>query len=133
MIKIEPKYVTFKQAKWLKEKGWNQTVKSFWKNPNGIPSLHIGVLYYNNRTKKDGTELPAYSAPEQWQVVEWFYQEHNIWITVDNLIDNKFYFSIRFTNTFDYASRKGCEENGFNSPEQAYRAAFDYILNNNLI
>lgn len=65
------------------------------------------------------------------QIVDWLYKTHNTWIAVENLMDNKFYFSIRDTKTSDYASRKGCNEDGYESDDQAYEAAIKYYLINN--
>ncbi len=98
-MEIKPVYVSFKQAKLLKENGIAE-----------VKNISIGI--------------------QQWEVVEWLRVDKFIWVTVDNLIDNKFYFSIRNTKTKEYASRNGCIEDGYNSPQEAYVAAFDYVLTN---
>jgi hypothetical protein len=131
---IEPKYLTFEQAKWLKEKGWNQHTISFWKNPNGTPSLHTGVFYYNNRTKEDGVELPAYSAPEQWQLVEWLRVNHRIDIFTPKIKGEYFYDIWKDMNEVGfYNERIVFSHKKFKRPQEAYSAAFDWIKDNNLI
>ena len=127
---IKPTYATFEQSKWLKDKGFD------------IPTLYCyledGTIQYSSGDEFDSESYnhnswDNYSMAEQWQVVEWLFLNHHLWVSVDNLIDNKFYFSIRYTNTSNYASRTGCNEDGYNSPQEAYSAAFDFIKQNSLI
>jgi hypothetical protein len=71
---IEPAYATFEQAKWLKEKRFN------------VPCVN----YYTPEFTEHGFNTPLrnselddfYSAPEQWQIVEWALQVHKIFISV---------------------------------------------------
>jgi len=109
MIKIEPKYVTFEQAKLLKEKGFEDI------------QIDYGLNQMLNNCK----------APEQWQIVEWLRNNHGIWVSVDFNPENSLFFycirrrlyRVRLNQTVSY----------HNEPHEAYSAAFDYILNNNLI
>ena len=152
MTLIQPAYVTFEQAKLLKEKGFNLECENFYRKEKYGKKFYLttGIEYDSDRNciwdwnlnggqsgnlskvipyPNENTAI-YYSAPEQWQVVEWLRINHGIWISVDNLIDNRFYFSVRHTNTNNYASRTGCNEEGYSLPQEAYSAAFDYVLNN---
>lgn len=66
---IQPAYVTFEQAKKLKEKGFD--VKTSYNFDLTGEIHHIGLLNHNDSEKK-------ISHPEQWQVVEWGSLVHNI-------------------------------------------------------
>jgi hypothetical protein len=67
---IEPEYVTFKQAKWLKSIGFDEECKTVFYQPDNagiciedfVEDETIGGYY----TKR----------PEQWQVVEWLRINH---------------------------------------------------------
>jgi len=115
---INSTYISFEQAKWLDNK-----IKSKKVYDNGIlknkPSFSLGhISDYRGR---------YVYAPEQWQVVEWLRVNYNIWISVDySEDDNYFIYGIR-TKSKDYF------DDGFNSPQKAYSAAFDYIKDNDLI
>ncbi|HNT70581.1 MAG TPA: hypothetical protein PKI83_02870, partial [Bacteroidales bacterium] len=76
-MEIKPTYVTFEQAKWLKEIGFD---------------IYSNVAYNGKGEVLD--ESPTYNKeyymtlkdfiyrPEQWQVVEWLRVKHSIWISV---------------------------------------------------
>jgi hypothetical protein len=128
MKEIKPTYITFEQAKWLKENRFDESCRML---INGAyEPFHLNLIetqYFQNNSVllKD-----CYSAPEQWQVVEWLRVNHGIWISVqqdvnkyDAYIKNKKYDRTKVQHV----------TNQFNSPQEAYSAAFDYILNNNLI
>ena len=115
MKEIKPTYITFEQAKWLKEKGFDEE-----------------CLYY---FKKDGTHSLIVSdddyecqRPEQWLVVEWLRLNHSIWVEViETELFCKYFFQIkRKDNT-------RLKNGDFNSPQEAYSRAFDFIKNYNLI
>ena len=128
-MKIEPKYVTYEQAKWLKEKGldYHKIFEDF-----SIYYDYNVTGEYHRRHYSDFSEsvfpndlwIPI---PEQHQVVEWLRVNHDIWVCVDYSIDdNYFIYGIRTRkiDTFD---------DDFKTPQEAYSAAFDYIKDNNLI
>jgi len=159
-MEIEPKYVTFEQAKWLKEKGFN------------LPTLN----WYHRETKKFNTNdllfsmnklTDNYSAPEQWQVLEWLRANHDIWIELRMGKDsNSVWFDYDIFSTIkprkdDELGEEGVEyeedpnerflnwdtthdslidekfevftKTSHDSPQEAYSAAFDYIKDSNLI
>ncbi len=98
MQKIEPKYVTFDQAKWLKEKGFNVECEFFYKKDRYNKDFYLtsGIEYKSDKNciwdwnmnggqsgllskvipyPNDDSAL-YYSAPEQWQIVEWAFQKY---------------------------------------------------------
>ncbi len=102
MSKIEPTYVSFEQAKLLKEKGFNISLYNFYyqEKSNSTPVLTSGAEYQSDRDCKwdwnlnggesgnqssvipypNDTKGIYTSAPEQWQVVEWLRLNHGIWV-----------------------------------------------------
>jgi hypothetical protein len=66
---------------------------------------------------------------KHYQVVEWLRINHGIWINVAVEDDKWFYGIKKIFNQYDVISN----EIPYNSPQEAYSAAFDYIKNNKLI
>jgi len=62
-VNIQPSYITFQQAKWLKEKGFDIY------QPNQYNGSNNHLYNYSKKQCKLFGDL--YYAPEQWQVVEW--------------------------------------------------------------
>lgn len=126
---MEPKYITFEQAKWLKEKGFNEVIKTLY-NENGT-ELVKGTLP-NSLTN-------YYSAPEQHQVVDWLLEKHGIWIEVRHIKTfgvNRFHIIIWKYGEEDYHTihcGNGVGYEVWDTPQEAYSAAFDYIKYTNLI
>ena len=128
-MEIKPTYVTFKQAKLLKEKGFDEKVEG---------------CYFDNQFNKitNGVRNSVYqstryiSAPEQWQVVEWLRVNHGIWIEVHHIRTssiNRFHVIIwDYKNLEDYITIYhdgiGPGYKVWDTPQAAYSAAFDYIL-----
>jgi hypothetical protein len=138
---MEPKYTTFEQAKLLKEKGFNEECNMFYTKPN---SKMFGVdehgRYYPIKSKPKELWIVGnvvtlnlknvILAPEQHQVVEWLIVNHGIWVY--SYTNGKIWYACiqhTFGDMVELPSRLG----EHNSPQEAYSAAFDYILNNNLI
>jgi len=132
--------VSFPLAKLLKEKGFDEPCSHAYKEIES-PVLYIHQdKKYNNSFKQewqntmrknshmDNAIINRYSAPTIAEVVMWLYEKHGVWIVVDNLIDNKFYFSHRDTKTNNYSSRLGCNDEGYELPTEAYEAAIEYCL-----
>jgi hypothetical protein len=122
---IQPKYVTSEQAKKLKIKGFNEKCEWLY-NEQGEPSgTKMGMGGYPNNYNG------FYARPEHWMVVEWLLERYGIWISVNfnNRIKTFNYFiDIPTKDKEDYDEIMSKEN--YNSPQQAYEAAFDYILNN---
>jgi hypothetical protein len=134
MKEIKPTYITFEQAKFLKEKGFD------------FPCSKAYIIYESEDTEpynEDGLELnwnkhkseidytrKFMSRPEQHVVVEWLRINHGIWVSVRKSWQGGVFIG--------YESQIDCEEgyfncDTFNSPQEEYSAAFDCLLNNNLI
>jgi hypothetical protein len=144
---IKPTYVTHEQAKWLKEKGFNEECIMFYTQPN---SKMFGIdehgRYYSIKNKPKTLWIMGnvatlniknvLLAPEQHVVIEWLRINHGIWVSVNIAMDDKWYFEL-----YNLKDKRNAEiiiedENVtdfHNSPKEAYSAAFDYIKNNNLI
>jgi hypothetical protein len=131
MKNIQPTYATFEQAKLLKEKKWQQRTKIVW-----LDSLGKQHLIETNLSLELNND--EYDAPEQWQIVEWLRVNHNI--DLQNIcnygrLGRTYRMGIIFINEKKEVDTiflrpidtpfKFIE---FNSPQEAYSAAFDYIL-----
>ena len=148
-MNIEPKYVTFEQAKWFKEKGFEEkcnsyylyyynnitkeiydidyTPKSYDFRNYSIPN-NFNHKFYNQKT--NGLEFC--SAPEQWQIIEWLRIKHKLFIVVlPKLKDlGLFYGGFIYNEKDDTMKSYG---SNYNSPQEAYSTAFDYIIKNKII
>jgi len=128
---IKPTYVTREQANRLKEKEFDLPTYAYYSGLN----FYTGE--YKNHSQTTIGDTPMHkmligytSAPEQWQVVEWLRVNYNIEMWVAPFIHEGFFETPKTYSYFIY-SDAGWENDGvdFNSPQKAYSAAFDYILN----
>jgi hypothetical protein len=162
---IKPAYVTFEQAKWLKEKGFQELVNHYYfedgefkehslTGTNGYygEEYEFNLSEFNENwndewlTKKSGDRcfgcskdrgyFETYSAPEQHVVIEWLRVNHGLWVGIYYHNDNNKYQYIidllKLHSIKNWLFDGDTIDNGkqFNSPQEAYSAAFDYILNN---
>lgn len=120
---MERNYVTFEQALKLKDKGCS--IYGY------LQDVWLGNTYEKSKSNKL-IEVPVFglgassNLPEQWQVVEWLRVEKGIWISVEPV--DEFWKFIVFSKNATKAenlTRAFC-----NTPQEAYSAAFDYVLNN---
>jgi hypothetical protein len=116
MKNIQPIYATFELSKLLKEKEWQQRTKMVWLDFLGKQHLReVNLSLELNNAE--------YDAPEQWQVVEWLRINHGIWVYVK--LGFGYEFVIQKTAVpFEIIYTDGT----FKSSQEAYSAAFDYIL-----
>jgi hypothetical protein len=136
-MEIKPAYVTFEQAKWLKEKGFDVPCKQrFWVGFEGDVHFQDDCLLLNWNNYDDSSTI-YFSAPEQWVVVEWLKINHGIWVFPEWQCGRKnWIFNIEKLNSYDETIEiqknyyKELGEAEYNSPQEAYSAAFDYILTN---
>jgi hypothetical protein len=142
---IKPTYVTFEQAKLLKEKGFTKE--------NGYACREGWINYLYSFTGATGTpendsgyvldtlgNSHLIERPEQWQVVEWLRVNHGINVlpiesyTYPDEIKNRWKYQIinkQEKNRHIFNKKFFIESDyEFQSPQEAYSAAFDYILNN---
>lgn len=99
-----------------------------------------GYKHYTENTIEELDELPLdnhYIITEFTHLCEWLRVNHGIWVytkrgceIINHEAFDKFQPVIEFIPQvkFDITNLSN-----FNSPQEAYSAAFDYILNNNLI
>lgn len=134
-MEIKPVYVTFEQAKWLKEKEFDEycIMKYFLRKPSGYNINYNKETPYNingydgillNEKYIDNSVFIY--APEQWQVVEWFLNEHDIWIEINLPLYHNFRFTIIDVNKKLLIK---LSDSFYDTPQKAYSAAFDFVLN----
>jgi hypothetical protein len=126
MEQIRPAYATFEQAKKLKEKRFNEICFSWYSD------VGDRILY--------GAAEMDFKAPEQWQVVEWLRVNHGIHLEVSCDVYGELWFvklevcSKEVWDDLDKRHKILTAHRKFNnehkSKQEAYSAAFDYILNN---
>ena len=126
MNNIEPKYVTFEQAKWLKEIGFDENCKNVVENNEFF--IHNGF-----DTKNSEIIQSACTIPEQWQVIEWLRVNFGIWVVV-NLDSVHLKGIMYFANIVKFGKHHKSEYKTifYNTPQEAYSTAFDYIKNEEL-
>jgi len=125
MKSVNPTYITFEQAKSLKKKDLKidtEEVLFYRDEVNNIEEHQIKnreVIYNGGLTYKvDENEYRIY---HQWELVEWLRINQDVWISVLECNDKSgFYWRI--------LSLPGPSSATFNSPQEAYSAAFDYII-----
>jgi hypothetical protein len=123
---MEPKYITFEQAKWLKSKEFDEECRMCIADDDERPlPFNAGNSLHKNSIH------PYYSTPEQHQVVEWLFEKHGIWIYVRNFETVDFCSYVLQKGESLIAFNNG--DKGFDTPQEAYSAAFDYIKDNDLI
>lgn len=154
---IKPTYVTFEQAKLLKEKGFDIHMSHYYfedsefkehslKGSNGYYGdeyeVHLSQFNenWNNKwlTKKSGDRcfgcskdrgyFETYSAPEQWQVVEWLRINHGIWVDVFPHSQLESWWCAQIYKGNNIKDFKDSPYKGYKTPQEAYSAAIDYIL-----
>jgi hypothetical protein len=141
-MEIKLTHVTFTQSKLLKEKGFIQTERPSYLL---VPFEETNNLKINPNDLKIGDLIGHYipkktiNAPEQWMVVEWLRVKHSInveanylsniskyrWLSKPmNIIPKSFKTTKEYRNAVD----KYYGKENFNTPQEAYSAAFDYVL-----
>ena len=139
-MNIQPTYVTFEQAKLLKEKGFNMDIKSnLYQTEKAVYKENEKLII--NQNSRGGSICMfegIYAAPEQHQVIEWLRINHGINVLPienyrypDNIIERwKYQIVNNQEKDRDIFNKKFYIESDFefNSPQEAYSAAFDYIL-----
>lgn len=145
MEMIKPHHVTFEQAKWLREKGFNIPTNYFYFEDgefreNTLENDSWGNNEYDNwnnawLTKKSGDRcfgckkengyFETYSAPEQHFIVEWLRIKHSIWVEAILVYKNKWEFNIYNCEKCEILSDLMSQSD---SPQEAISAALDYVL-----
>jgi hypothetical protein len=135
---IQPTYVTFEQAKKLKELGLSAKSDKYWvmmtkDEYTEMSDVQLEDLDYSIGI---GGNL-VITKYQQWQVVEWLKVQHGIWVFPEYQFGRKkWLFNITLLNYFDEALKiqeqyyKDLGEVDYDTTQEAYSAAFDYVLNN---
>jgi hypothetical protein len=124
---IKPTYATFEQAKLLKEKRFDvECHHGYFKHGDTQLLLWLDSEPINSELAK---------APEQWQVVEWLRIKHGIWILVLPTVCGYYAYKIVDVqldpaNPIERPPYSNVNGVDYNTPQEAYSAAFDYILKN---
>lgn len=128
---ITEDYCSFEVSKLLKEKGFQVPTVFYFRITGDHMFPQPNPFNHNDDSKNEtASGMTFVSAPTHAIAIKWILKNYGISISVDNLIDNKFYFSYRDTKSKDYASRTGCAENGYDTSEEATEAALLYTLQN---
>jgi len=120
---MEKDFVTFDQGKLLKDKGFNVITDA--------------RFFFNSELTTETqsqSSKPTIPAPQQHEVVKWLLKNHGIWVeaSVLQVFENKvamtaWFFYVRYEKQgwkIEFPTKER-----FNSPQEAYSAAFDYVLN----
>jgi hypothetical protein len=129
-MKIVQKYTTLDQSKVLKEKGFDEECRMCVEDGDDRP-----LPFDCGRELHKNSLHPYYSAPEQWVVVEWLRINHDIWVSVgvgSLFHGDKFFILIKKYNIdrWELTPLDNESHSPYDTPQEAYSAAFDYILNN---
>jgi hypothetical protein len=140
-MEIKPTYVTFEQAKLLKEKGFDIECRNYYdnseeicevsnrftKNMNSLQTAFLEIAVFPEDADINDKDFIVYSAPEQWQVIEWLRINHGMYVEARLQLTSK-------NHKREYIAYIDCIDINYNlrylTPQEAYSAAFDYILNN---
>ncbi len=127
-------YVTFEQAKKLKEKGFDVNVEScdyaHSENENWVYKVHPEFPGWKGRIREAYFEnKEPLLRPEHWQVIEWLRINHGIWITVANVYSEYTHwaFTIGKNGKGQIVPFRQDQDKSdyFKIPQEAYSAAFD--------
>ena len=145
---VKNHYVDFYTAEWLKSIGFDEYTDCYyypltfnkrpiWENSkeyytNYYDEAPLGVSFEKNKWNSHTPESNFIARPEHWQVVDWLFKKHKIWISVDVEYDKDylaFWYSIK---QLTKQNREVIQSNDFSSPEEAYNEAFTYLRLNNI-
>jgi hypothetical protein len=147
---MEPHYVTFEQAKWLKEIGFDEKCSHYYID-NFQNFKYDGILYKNGlpydienenilQFVRRRNQHHLCNAPEHWQVVEWLRVNHGIDVWSYPVLIKKNDSDVsRIPDEYSYQIiNKGITQfisinEIFDNPKEAYSAAFNWIKDSDLI
>jgi hypothetical protein len=103
------------------------------KGKNGIEVYAYSDRIFRDYNFKNSEDF--ISVPEQWQVIEWLRINHGIWVYVKKLDDSwldlrSWIWVVRKQNNSYPFSTVVNSEKPNDCPQEAYSAAFDYVLKN---
>ena len=131
---ITEDYVSYETAKLLKEKGFDERVKSYY-SESGLEGYMLALKATKNTELGDG----FISRPTLQMVMKWLREVHNIHINLDihwlyfaNTLGWMYTIIKILENGVDYIDSKGDENDKtfYSSYEEACEAAIKYCLEN---
>jgi hypothetical protein len=130
-MNIQPTYVTFQQAKLLKEKAFRVQCLEWFDKDGNPPPNKFAFIRSSEYEMKD-----IYLQPEQWQVVEWLRVKHGIIIELlvdgwkdDNCVSEEFLcYRIFIWQIGKPKPHYNDDLGALPTLQEAYSVAFDYIL-----
>ena len=141
MTQITEDYVSFETAKFLKEKGFDETCRAFWKVWDKHTTLcdcspsHMFEYCHNSMLEQynDDEELNI-AAPTLQMAMKWLREVHGlfIFITTWKKLTNavQYYCEIRNLDNPDFDTLASFTSNELYSYEEACEAAIKYCLEN---
>lgn len=141
---ITEDYISFETAKLLKEKGFDETCRAFWKKWNGeinfcdCNTSHTFEYCHNTMLENyNDSEETNIAAPTLQMTMKWLRKVHHIFIDItfrfsrnaDNDI-NFSYYAEKYENYYGYGDYCGYGDGEFNSYEEACESAIKYCLEN---
>ena len=135
-------YVSFEIAKLLKEKGFDETCRAFWKEWNGEISLcgcnssHTFEYCHNTMLENyNDSEETNITAPTLQMAMKWLREVHNLFIFISTWLRHKdntiqYYYEIRNLNDKDFETIIECTSTEFHSYEKTCDSAVKYCLEN---
>jgi len=126
-MEIKPSYVTFELAKLLKKNGFDIPVRCYYRITGfGVIDYDMAINHNDDEKQETAGGMTYVSAPEQWQVVEWILSKYEIWVYVTPSF-GKWRYDLKFLNSNDIIY---ITQSNYLTSQEAYSAAFDYVLNN---
>jgi len=123
-------FLPYELALLAKEKGFDEPclMAFYGENNYGQPFDKLFLPASFGKYKNSLASLNNIAAPLYQQIIDWLRVKHSIWVYCSNTANSGELFWLKI-------SKKGkliYERNDitFNSPQEAYSAAFDYVLNN---
>ena len=131
---ITEDYVSFKVAKLLKEKGFDEKCSYEW----GVPDIDGGYILqkwsiYNGEIRNSELINDAYAAPTLQMACKWLREVHNACICINmvgNEDDSYALFTYNIYQNKNYKLIFGSNIPKYNSYEEAVEAAIKYTLEN---
>jgi len=116
----------------LKQKGFDSVCMAYrwdktWKHLEGVKQ-NTETLTYSPLSHRDHNELPTrVSAPFYFQVIDWFWDKHNIFIRFEVASEYQIYWEVEQYSTQKIDNPKGAEINKLTAKQKAIEHALTLI------
>lgn len=122
---IKEAYVSFEVAKLLKEKGFDESIHTWYNMDDGIPTFIEGYIKISNVDFVANDE-DSYSAPTHQMACAWLREVHDLYVEVVRGYDH-FFVSINKMHPLREYSMKN---DTFDDYDKAIESALKYTLEN---